>query len=398
MRILVSGAGIAGSVLAYWLHRHGLCPVVVERTTAPRVGLGGHAVDLFAPALEVVARMGLEAPVRQARTELDALALVRPGKSTVEIAFDDLTPEFADDRHVEILRGELVTLLHDAVRDDVEHRFGDAIRSMRESSGGVEVGFDSGTTERFDLVLGADGLHSAVRRLTFGDADGIMRHLGGYLAVFSVPRHLALADRTTVYNGIDRVAAVYPVRQTGQARAVLVFRRSGPGPQDHHDVLTQQRFVRESYAGEGWVIPDLLDAMEHADDFYFDSVSQVRLDTWSRGRVGLVGDAGFAPGPAVGGGTTLAVVSAYVLARALAEAKGDHTVAFAAYQSQIRDYVRACRAAAPRALRNGIPSSRLHRAANTAALRLLPRLPGWAHRRLLSRGVSHALSEFRLPD
>ncbi len=398
MRILISGAGVAGPVLAYWSNRRGLSPVVVERTPAPRLGLGGHAVDLFAPAVEVTARMGLDDAVREARTELDTMALVRPGKPMVEIAFDALTPAFADDRHVEIMRGELTTMLHAATRDDVEYRFGDSVRSLREDFGGVEVLFESGSTRRFDLVVGADGLHSAVRRLTFGEEGRTLHHLGGYLAVFSVPGHLARAGRTSLYNGVNRIAAVYPVKQAGRARAVLVFRRTGPGPRDHRDVTAQREFVRNTYTGEGWEVPALLDAMEHADDFYFDSISQVRLGSWSRGRVTLVGDAGFAPGPAVGGGTTLAVVSAYVLAHALAEARGDHVAALSAYESRVRGYVRRCRDAAPRAMRGGIPSSRAHRAANTAALRLLPRLPGWAHRRLLARGVSNALSSFTLPD
>lgn len=398
MKILISGAGVAGPVLAYWLSRRGLSPVVVERTPAPRIGLGGHAVDLFAPAMEVAARMGLEEALRKAGTELDTLALVRPGKPMVEIAFDALAPAFADDRHVEILRGELTTMLHAATRDDVEYRFGDSVRSLHDDVGGVEVTFDSGSTQRFDLVVGADGLHSVVRRLAFGAENRMLHHLGGYLAVFSVPSYLALTGRMVIYNGVNRLAVVYPVKQTGQARAVLVFRRPGPGPHDHGDVAAQERFVRDEYAGEGWKIPALLDAMQHAEDFYFDAVSQVRLGSWSRGRVTLVGDAGFAPGPAVGGGTTLAVVSAYVLAHALAEARGDHVAALATYESRVRDYVRTCRDAAPRAMRSGIPSSRVHRAANTAVLRLLPRLPRWAHRRLLSRGVSNALSSFTLPD
>ncbi|MBF6351615.1 FAD-dependent monooxygenase [Nocardia flavorosea] len=398
MDILISGAGVAGPVLAYWLQRYGYTPVVVEHTPRPRLGLGGHAVDLFAPASEVMDRMGLLPRLQAARVETSALRYELPGGSSIDVDLRDISEAFADDRHLEIMRGDLATILQDATADRVEYRFGDSIAALAEDAAGIDVTFDSGRTGRFDLVLGADGLHSAVRRLIFGPEDELSHHLGGYLAVGTLPNYRELTTHTVLYNAVDRIAAMYPVAQTGQARAVFLFRHPTELVYDHRDIDAQRRLLRTEYRNEGWEIPRLLDEMDRADDFYLDAISQIRMDSWSRGRVSLVGDAGYAPGPAVGGGTTLAVVGAYLLARALAEAGGAHQQAFTVYERQLRDYVRRCREAAPGVLRRGIPRSRAHLRFNALATRLLTRMPAALRTRLLAGGASSALSSFALPD
>ncbi|KHF42206.1 MAG: FAD-dependent monooxygenase [Saccharomonospora viridis] len=398
MDVLISGASVAGPVLAYWLRRRGFFPVVVERTPRPRLGLGGHAVDLFEPAMEVASRMGLVSALREARTESELLVLERPGRPAAELRLNAVVPAFDDDKHVEILRGELATILHGVTRDDVEYRFGDSIRTLAEDATGVDVTFESGETRRFDLVVGADGLHSRVRELVFGPESEFRHDLGGYFAVFSLPNYRRLVGKIVLHLDVNRMAAVYPVRQTKDARAVLMFRSDTTSQPDHRDVAAQRELVRKTYAGQEWELPRLLAAMDDADDFYLDTISQIRMPSWSRGRVVLVGDAGYSPGPAVGGGTTLAMVAAYVLAHALEEADGDHANAFAVYESRIRDYVRLCRDAAPRVLRNGVPRNRVHRAIAETSLRLLPRLPDRVRSRILAGGISGALSSFALPE
>ncbi|NKY36459.1 2-polyprenyl-6-methoxyphenol hydroxylase [Nocardia speluncae] len=397
MDILISGGSVAGPVLAYWLQRYGFSPVVVERTPRPRLGLGGHAVDLFAPASEVMDRMGLLPRLRAARVETSALRYELPDGSSVDIDLRDISDAFADDRHLEIMRGELAAILQEATADRVEYRFGDSITTLAEDDTGIDVTFDSGRTGRFDLVIGADGLHSAVRRLVFGPEAEVSHHLGGYLAVGTLPNYRELSTHTVLYNAVDRIAAMYPVAQTAQARAVFLFRATELDF-DHRDIEAQRRLLRAEYRNEGREIPRLLDEMDRADDFYLDAISQIRLDSWSRGRVTLVGDAGYAPGPAVGGGTTLAVVGGYLLARALAEAGGAHAQAFSAYERQLGDYVRRCREAAPGVLRRGIPRSRAQLHVNAMATRLLTRLPAALSKRLLAGGASSALSSFDLPD
>ncbi|WP_416562772.1 FAD-dependent monooxygenase [Nocardia testacea] len=398
MDVLISGASVAGPVLAYWLDRFGFTPVVVERTASPRLGLGGHAVDLFAPATAVMGHMDLLEPLREASTEATALQLERPGKRSITVDLRDISDAFADGRHLEIMRGELAAILHRATGSRVDYRFGDSIAELTDHGDEVEVRFDSGDHARFDLVIGADGMHSRVRELVFGPERRWRQHLGGYFAVGTLPNYRELAGRTLLYNTVDRIAAMYPVRQTGLARAVFLFRR-GEGPEhDPRDIDAQRRLLRGEYRDEGWDIPLLLDEMDRAEDFYLDSISRIRLDTWSRGRVALVGDAGYAPGPAVGGGTSLAVVGAYLLARALAEADGDHSVAFPAYQAQVEAYARRCREVAPAVLRRGIPRSRAQVVFSETAMRLLPHVPRGIRARLMSRSASSTLSSFAVPD
>ncbi len=170
--------------------------------------------------------------------------------------------------------------------------------------------FEHGAPRSFDLVVGADGLHSNVRRVRFGEESMFRHYLGGYLAAFSVPNYRELSGRMLVHNSIGKLAAMYAVRQTDQARALFLFRRDEEFEYDYHDLDQQRELLRAEFAGEAWEVPRLLAELEHAEDFYFDSISQIRMDGWSQGRVTLVGDAGYCPAPAVGGGTSLAMVGA----------------------------------------------------------------------------------------
>lgn len=386
--ILISGASIAGPVLAYWLREYGFRPVVVERAPALRAGLGGHAVDLFGPAVDIAAWMGILPQIQAAKTETRTLALERPGRPVVHLDAERLAQVLAD-KSVEVLRGYLARILHESTHG-VEYLFGDEITALHESSSGVDVTFASGATRRFDLVIGADGLRSGVRRLAFGDQAGSLHFLNRCFGVYSVPAELSEPGTARAYQVPGRIVACYPVRGTDEARAVFLFYREQEPAYDHRDVAAQKALLREEYARDGWEVPRMLSHLEAADDFYFDSISQVRLPHWTRGRAALVGDAGYSPGAAVGGGTSLAVVSAYVLAGELAAAGGDHTKAFPAYENEIRPMVEASWKAGQSATRNLVPKSDLQIAVNVHAGRFLQRLPVRLLRALLSRSAGHA--------
>jgi 2-polyprenyl-6-methoxyphenol hydroxylase-like FAD-dependent oxidoreductase len=381
--VLISGASIAGPTLAWWLCRHGFTPMVVEQTPALRAGLGGHAVDLFGPAVDVAEWMGILPEVLAARTRTERVTLERPGRSPVEVDLGQLTAGISE-RHVEIMRGELTSILHQATRDDVEYRFGDSIRTLDQDGDGVEVSFEHGPPRRFGLVVGADGLHSGVRRLVFGEEARFRHYLGGYLGVFSLPNYRGLDGGMVAYSAPGKTAAMYPVRQTGQARALFLFRRAEELHYDHRDLDQQRRLLREVFAEQAWELPRLLSELEHADDFYFDSISQIRMDRWSAGRVTLVGDAGYSPGPAVGGGTALAVVGAYVLAGELRAAGGDPATAFRRYETELGEVVRRFRTIGPTVMKTLIPRTPLQVWLTTQVLRLVPRLPATLQRRLSS--------------
>ena len=380
MGVLISGASVAGPVLAYWLTRYGFEVTVVERAPALRKS-GGHAVDLFRPAMDVVERMGVLPQVVARATGTERMVLHTPGKRPVELDLRRLF-DAVSDRHVEIMRDDLAEVFHDATRDDVEYVLGDSATSI--SDDGV-VTFEHGPTRRFDLVVGADGLHSTVRRLVFGDVPELF--IGAYLAVLSLPADLGLEDSTVAYSDVDRIAAIYRAEHLPDARAVFLFRSE---PLDYHyrDVARQKELLRRAYAGMHGDASRWLERPDGA--FYFDSITQLRMDTWSRGRVTLVGDAGFCPGPAVGGSTSLAVVGAYVLAGELAAAGGDPAVAFPAYEAEIGDYVRRSRAFAVGTAKRLIPGGRRDLWVLRQATRLFGHLPvplGRALARLNGNGV-----------
>ncbi|MGP3912227.1 FAD-dependent monooxygenase [Nonomuraea sp. 10N515B] len=385
MRILISGASIAGPALAYWLTRYGFAVTVVERAPALRK-TGGHAIDLFRPAMDIVERMGVLEQVVAKKTGLEHLTVHRVGYDRpIRLEVRRLMAAVSD-RHVEIMRDDLSEIFYDATRDDVEYVFGDSIASISDDG---EVTFDSGRAARFDLVIGADGLHSNVRRLVFGPESAFSTWIGGYLAVVSVPNFLGLDGRMEAIAGVGRMAGMGAPRMA-DARAVFLFRTPEPLDYHHRDVAAQKRFLREHFDGMGWEVPRIMAELDDTPAFYFDSITQLRLDTWSRGRVTLVGDAGYCPGPAVGGSTSLAVVGAYILAGELAAHGGDHTRAFPAYEAEIGDYVRRSRTFAVNAAKRIVPGSRFELWALGAAVGLVTHLPAALTRaatKITSKGV-----------
>lgn len=378
MRILISGASVAGPVLAYWLSRYGFDVTVVERAPTLRK-TGGHAVDLFRPAMEISAKMGVLPRIEALATGTTRLALYREGRPRA--ANIDLTKIYAasSDRHVEIMRDDLSEIYYDAARDDVEYLFGDSITEIEHDG---TVTFERSEARSFDVIVGADGLHSNVRRLTFGEEAGLTRFLGGYLSVLSAPKALVRAGEMVGHVGVGRFAGIYTADHLDDARVVFLFRRREEPDYDHRDVLRQKELLRDAFTGTHDQVDGWLAEIERTPTFYFDSITQLRTDRWSRRRVTLVGDAGYCPGPAVGGSTSLAVLGAYVLAGELARADGDHLRAFAAYELQMREPVHRSRSFARGAAKGIIPGSRAGVWALTSGAQLISAMPGSLSRTL----------------
>ncbi|MET8756907.1 FAD-dependent monooxygenase [Lentzea sp. NPDC004782] len=335
-RVLISGAGVAGSTVAFWLKQHGFDPTVVER--APALRTGGQAVDFRGSALTVLDRMGVLDQVKAHDTGVGDCTVVDADGVPCAVI-----PSVLYAGELEVLVDELITILHDrAARSGVQYRFGDSVTSLTQDDHGVEAGFRNAPPQRFDLVIGADGVHSTVRGLAFGPEEEFAHHLGCHYGYFEIDNHLGL-DHAGMATGDGETAAlsVFSVKHNARARVGLLFRTAQPLTYDRHDLEAHKKILKERGAHLGWEAPVLLGKLDSVEDLYFDAMTQIRMDTWSRGRIVLVGDAAHCAAPTSGRGTSQALLGAYVLAEELAAAHGDHRTAFTAYESALREHVAA---------------------------------------------------------
>jgi 2-polyprenyl-6-methoxyphenol hydroxylase-like FAD-dependent oxidoreductase len=344
--VLISGASIAGPALAYWLVRYGCEVTVVER--APSIRVGGYPIDIRGTAIEVVKRMGLLPQVEAAHIASRAMTFVdAEGRTIGAIPIYDLTGNEAG-QDVELPRGTLTTLLYGLTKDSqVRYRFEDSVETLEDDGAGVDVRFKGGERQRYDVVIGADGLHSHTRRLVFGPEEPFNRYLGYTFNLFSMPNDRGLSHGAIVYAEAGRAAGVLAVRNDPDLFAMLIFATETPPFGARPETAEQIRRTAAAFADGGWEVPRLLEAMRRADDLFFDTVSQIRMPCWSKGRVALTGDAAFAPSFRSGQGTSLALVGAYVLAGELAT-HDDPVHAFGSYERVMRPFVEANQALATR--------------------------------------------------
>ncbi|MFF9050143.1 FAD-dependent monooxygenase [Streptomyces erythrochromogenes] len=336
--VLVSGGGIAGPALAHRLRRHGFAPTVVER--APGMRPGGQAVDIRGVALDVVRDMDLLERASSVRTRMRGMSILdADGQEVGRSTESTFSSGRLDSEDIELLREDLVRMVHEHTREGVEYLYGDSISALHEDETGVRVDFTHGPSRAFDLVVGADGLHSAVRRLAFGPEEHFSHHLGSYLSVFGAENFLGLEDWQVWLRDDDTGFGIMPVRGNTELRIAFGF-ESGPLSPDLRDGGALRQLVVDKLASLRWEEGGrLAEAARKAPDFYCDAMAQIRMEAWSRGRVALLGDAGYCPSPLSGQGTGLALVGARVLADCLARDIGDHRAAYARYEQRMRPFV-----------------------------------------------------------
>jgi 2-polyprenyl-6-methoxyphenol hydroxylase-like FAD-dependent oxidoreductase len=330
-RVLISGAGIAGPALACRLADAGAETTVVE--ISPRLRRSGFAVDFRGPThMRVLERLGVLDELSALQTHAGAMRTVDATGQTIF----ELPAEFAGG-DVEVRRRDLSAVLHRRSADRTRYVFGDSITALHDRPDGVEVQFRSGTSATYDMVVGADGIHSAVRRLAFGHEAGYVKHLGYYIAGWDVPNDVGALTTSQQYNVPGRMASIAADDRDPATAGALFVWSSPPLDIGWQDLDQQKREIHGAFAGLGWHVPRLLDGLTGATDLYFDSISRVSAPAWQQGRFALLGDAAW--GVTLGGmGVGTSVVGAYVLAGELARTGGDVRTALAAYETFMRPY------------------------------------------------------------
>jgi 2-polyprenyl-6-methoxyphenol hydroxylase-like FAD-dependent oxidoreductase len=387
-KALISGAGIAGATAAYWLAKNGFEVTVVEQASGARSS--GSPVDVRGPALEVADRMGVMARIREADTCVRNMVFVNSRGRVVGRV--DMRNTWAQSGDVELSRGALAAILRGAMPDDVDCQFGNSVTALAQDADGVAAEFQSGPERRFDLVIGADGAHSGVRALAFGPETDYLKHLGVYVA--TLPLDGETGTDLVMYNTPGRAVAIHPAG--GHPGAAFMFRAPQIPQFDHRDIDQHKRLLCDAYAGAGWRVPELLDRVRAADDLYFDSVSRIQVPTWSRGRIGLVGDAASCVS-LFGDGSSLAMTGAFTLADSL---NGEIPAGLRTYEARHRPQRTAKENSVAYATRLLIPASSAGIAIRNFAMYLMP-LVNAAGRLGIPRGKWHSrpsLQEYSLAE
>jgi 2-polyprenyl-6-methoxyphenol hydroxylase-like FAD-dependent oxidoreductase len=354
-RILICGAGIAGPTLAYWLRYYGFEPTLIER--APHLRTGGYIIDFWGLGFRIAEKMGLLPALRREAYAIDEVRIV-DARGTRVGGFNvrSLKPTLGG--YVSVLRSDLSRLIYEALGGKVRTIFGDSVRGLEQDGLGVQVCFEHAPTDRFDLVIGAGGLHSPVRGLVFGPDGRYEKYLGYYSASFSADGYPHQDRQAYVsYTAPGRQVSRYSLRGD-RTVFFFVFAKHRKLPVGAHDTQAQKRLLHDSFANAGWECPEILEAMERCADLYFDSVSQIRMERWWDRRVALVGDACFCPSLLAGQGSALAMTGAYILAGELKKSGGEYETAFRAYESALRPFIARKQRAAERFAGAFAPKSR----------------------------------------
>lgn len=371
MRVLISGAGIAGPTLAYWLHQFGLKATIVER--APTLRTGGYVVDFWGVGFDVAERMGLLPDIRREGYMVREVRVVgEDGKRVAGFSVDSIV-RIAKGRYISIPRGELAALIYRKIEGNVEAIFDDSIADIEHCPNCVQVRFDSGTTREFDAVIGADGLHSRVREIAFGPERQFERYLGYKVAAFEVPGYRPRDELIyLMHTEVGQQVGRFSLRGD---RTMFLFIYADPSPVIPENRAAQKASLRERFGKSGWECPQILDALHSVNELYFDRVSQIRMGTgersWSRGRVALVGDAASCVSLLAGQGSSIAMAAAFILAGELYRAAGDYEAAFSRYQGQIEAFVRRKQRSALKFAGSFAPKSRFSMAVRNAVMNLL---------------------------
>jgi 2-polyprenyl-6-methoxyphenol hydroxylase-like FAD-dependent oxidoreductase len=353
--VLISGAGIAGTTLAFWLKKFGFNPTIVEQ--APKLREGGYAIDFWGAGFDVAEKMGILPDLDKADLKIAELTFVdennkrKGGLDYMQIV------KVMNNRAFTLLRSGLAKAIYRHLDSDIEIIFGDTINKIEQHTDAVTVTFHSGNKRSFDLVVGADGLHSNVRSLVFGNEAQFEKYYGYYTSSYTIEDGVFDNNIYQMYNVPGKQAAVYLTNEK-KATTFFIFTAPQKLSYQYQDIAAQKQMLRNEFENIGWKCADLVSKIDTAPDFYFDAVSQIQMNEWSKDRVTLVGDACDCPSLLSGQGSTLAMVGAYILAGELKEANGDHKIAFEKYQHIFKPFIDDKQKIAQNFAKSFVPKSR----------------------------------------
>jgi 2-polyprenyl-6-methoxyphenol hydroxylase-like FAD-dependent oxidoreductase len=373
MRIIINGVGIAGPTLAYWLRKAGHEVVLVE--AAPQLRTGGYIIDFGLVGYDIAEKMGLIPRLRELGYRVRETRLVdRQGRTSANLMTDSLA-RLTHDRYVSLRRSDLAATIYGALDGAVETIFGDSVASIEEGGACVRVGFDHAPPREADLVIGADGLHSRVRQLVFGPDARVEVSLGYQAAAFEVEGYRPRDELVYLGYGVPgRQVFRFSMRED-KTLFLFVFRDEYlPGESPTNDEEGKS-VLTKVFADVGWECPQILAALASVGNIYFDRVSQIRLDRWSRGRTALVGDAAACVSLLVGQGSILAMAEAYVLAGELRNCVGEYGAAFARYEQRLMPLLKRKQKSAAKFASSFAPKTAMGIAFRNLVTRLMVRLP-----------------------
>ncbi|WP_343688675.1 FAD-dependent monooxygenase [Chitinophaga sp.] len=338
-KVLVSGASIAGLATAYWMNKAGYKVTVIEIADKPRIG--GTAVDLRLGTIDVIKRMGIYEQIKLNQLNLQ---LIEFRNAQDEIAGSIIQPRNEAGEEIEIERTQLVGILYEALKDEVEFVFNNSITALKENSESITATFKSGTQHDYDLVFGCDGTHSGVRKIWFGQESEYLHFLGAYFSISIVNKSLVNPNTMQFYNTPGKAYMLNAYKDLTDI--VLCFSSEKEISYDYRDTAAQRKIILEQFKDQHWRTRELLEEVAHAENFYFDKFCQIKMPSWTKGRVALVGDAAYCASPAAGMGGSLALDGAAALADALHKHNGNYALAFRDYNNNLRPFIEEVQAEA----------------------------------------------------